>query len=930
MRWTYVMIAVIALSFSTCCKRPRPPVTPPVVTDQVAGPVQMVNDLAGLRFERLGNPVLRWDHLPPLSAPAERPHKLLVIMVEFADRGFDRFAGEADQGDKLAAWYQELLFDDKYQRVDTLSHYYRTQSLGAYHLVGQVLPPIRLSQPRAAYGSPSRPAGGGWRNDTDPEGMVEEALTLAGKQHGDVTWADFDRWDPKDFDGDGVYDEPDGYLDHFVLVFAGGGQASCQRLNKIAEVLTPNVGTEAFAELDARQRDCVDRLWPHRFSVQKREGQGPTIAGTVNRLGGAPLNANMWIRDYNMQSEYIGPATFIHEFAHSIGLPDIYSRTSSNSTGGWDVMSATAEPSPQNLSAWSRLMLGWLKPEVITPPDFGGAAAGSIYLGDLDAAADGSNPRAAMVVLPPKQRKIDLGGLPVSSGQAALYSGQGNELNRRAELSVDLSGASGALELAFDAWWEIEAGWDFAYLETSIDGGKSWRRRVPGDRKFMPAKHGHDGKASVPGFTGLSGDYDGDNKNESNSACDPKVKLAHGEDQATAAKSPCLTPSWVKPRFDISDLAGKKALIRWRYFTDGAAVMRGLMIDNVTVTGVAIAGDFESEIAAPWQVDGFSLSPGHHDILVPHFYLLEYRDPYIGMSPEQYRYDSALAQSSPIFYYDVAGKRMRAVSVSSRRGVVVWYFNGAYAWSENDPAINGPGKGYLLAVDSHPHEISLPGFTNWLEGSPERADTRYEIQGADAQTALRTAYFETVCFVRNPSYLPKGGVAADYTPSVAPECGKSPAPVGAITVDGQKLIYGYQLNNDYLPGEARDPFRKAGELVDTKTRDGKTTYRMRDVSLRYMHTQDSPFWYEPFAEGTTHYDVTATGLVVNATYPHPAQPRFDDTATPMNVKLPFGNVDLPKAGFAFEVAAPGADAPAGVRVKVSFEWGKPAAAAPAQ
>ena len=118
----------------------------------------------------------------------------------------------------------------------------------------------------------------------------------------------------------------------------------------------------------------------------------------------------------------------------------------------------------------------------------------------------------------------------------------------------------------------------------------------------MPAKHGHDGKDSLPGFTGLSGDYDGDNKNESNSACDPTVKLAHGEDQATAKKSPCLTPSWVKPRFDISDLAGHQALIRWRYFTDGAAVMRGVMIDNVTVTGVTVAGDFESAIAEAWQI----------------------------------------------------------------------------------------------------------------------------------------------------------------------------------------------------------------------------------------------------------------------------------------------------------------------------------------
>ena len=32
-----------------------------------------------------------------------------------------------------------------------------------------VLPPIKLSKPRAEYGLPTRPEGGMWRNDRDPE-----------------------------------------------------------------------------------------------------------------------------------------------------------------------------------------------------------------------------------------------------------------------------------------------------------------------------------------------------------------------------------------------------------------------------------------------------------------------------------------------------------------------------------------------------------------------------------------------------------------------------------------------------------------------------------------------------------------------------------------------------------------------------------------
>jgi bacillopeptidase F (M6 metalloprotease family) len=313
--------------------------------------------------------------------------------------------------------------------------------------------------------------------------------------------------------------------------------------------------------------------------------------------------------------------------------------------------------------------------------------------------------------LPPKTLKLELTKLPRAAGTSALYSGQGNELNRTAELRVDLTKIekAAAIELSFDAWWEIEGGWDFAYVETSMDEGRTWTRRLPRDRAHMPAKHGHDGKNTLPGFTGLSGDLDGDGKNESNPACDAKAELAHGEDQAGQEKSPCLIPTWVRPSFDLSDLGGSRARIRLRYYTDLAAVMRGMLIDNVTLTGTAVDGDFEDADMPGWHIDGFARSPGRHELLVPHYYLLEYRDPYAG--PEDaHRYDSALAQPAYRFYYDAAKKTMNAVEVRTRPGLVAWYYNGEYAWSENDPAINGPGKGYLLALDANPNEIPLPGM----------------------------------------------------------------------------------------------------------------------------------------------------------------------------------------------------------------------------
>jgi M6 family metalloprotease-like protein len=893
---------------------------PAAVTPKQDERARMVRELAALHFDKLGNPVLRWDYINKVSASKERPHKLLVVLVEFADRGFERFRGKRQQGKKLAAFYEEQLFDDTYSRVNTLSHYYYDQSGGRYHVTGQVLTPIKLSKPRAAYGMPKRPAGGAWRNDADPEGMVEEALQLAAKKFPKLSWSDFDRWDPKDYDGDGNLDEPDGYLDHFVLVFAGGGQASCQVLNELDSVFTPNAKMDAIKKLTRRQRECATRLWPHRFSVQKREGQGPVIDGKVNRLGGVPLSKSLWAFDYNMQSEYIGPPTFIHEFGHSIGLPDIYSRTSSNSTGAWEVMSGTADESPQSLSAWSRLMLGWLTPKVVVPPRFGGDKEATVNLRTLDAAPSKSGAEGAvMVVLPPKKRVIDLTPLPAASKTTALYSGQGNELNRAATVSLDLTGVSSEkIALSFDAWWEIEAGWDFAYFEVSVDGGKTWKRRVPIDRRFMPAKHGHDGQSSLPGFTGLSGDLDGDGKNESNAGCDPKKKIAHGEDKAAAKKSFCLAPTFVRVSFDLSDLRGKKVQARVRYFTDTAAVMRGILIDNVTLDGGKLSEDFEGTIGPAWKLGGWSKSTGRHEVLVPHYYLLEYRDPY-AKSGSKYRYDRTLARTYYRFYYDPVGKRMMAAVVRNRPGVVAWYYNGAWAWSENDPGDNGPGEGFLLTLDSNPNEIPLPGWESWLKGSAAESDTHYETKDPKAQQALERSYFQTICYVRNRAYMPAGKIPRKLRPR---RCNLRRAPLGRLRVNGKPLMYDYRVRNDYLPGPKRARYEGAGELVEVRTRKKKKIYRLRMRSMRFLGTQDNPFSATPFPDGITFYQVKGRKLVKVASRTYPARARFDDSEPRkwQNPKLPFGGVAVPKEGFSFEVVEPGKSAPAGTSATVKLHW----------
>ena len=131
-------------------------------------------------------------------------------------------------------------------------------------------------------------------------------------------------------------DEPDGYLDHFILIVAGKGQSSCNGLYKLGEKLNTNAASDAVLGLNQAERDCADRIWPHRFALSQNLDRGPQVGGRMNVRGGVDIGTGLWVLDYNMQSEYTDPSTFIHEFGHSLGLPDIYARSTNNSTASWE------------------------------------------------------------------------------------------------------------------------------------------------------------------------------------------------------------------------------------------------------------------------------------------------------------------------------------------------------------------------------------------------------------------------------------------------------------------------------------------------------------------------------------------------------------------------------------------------------------------
>jgi len=346
-----------------------------------------------------------------------------------------------------------------------------------------------------------------------------------------------------------------------------------------------------------------------------------------------------------------------------------------------------------------------------------------------------------------------------------------------------------------------------------------------------------------------------------------------------------------------------------------AAVEDGALIDNVRVPALGFQDNFEGEAFQGWTVDGFSLSGGSHDILVPHYYLLEYRDPYIDYA-SAYNYDKSLVGPGFTFFRNPDNDEMQAVDFRYRSGVLLWYYNGSYLWSQNEPSQFGPGNGFLLLVDPNPQEFDLAGVPESYY--QDDAGWRFYEFGDDAQPMLQNAFLDVMCFQRRPEYYP-----VDISEAERERCeGVTTPPGESVRYNDRPLMYSYTLGNEVLPGEAREAYKSMGSLYDYRVGKNGISYRLYDRLLRNNHSGDAAFSLEPFPVGLQYYRIADNTLVPAQTLPYPTISTFSD-ADPsryLNPHLPFGSAAIPNEGLSFQLAPPGATAPEQARVKVYFKW----------
>lgn len=254
---------------------------------------------------------------PDLRFPAYGDQKAIVILVEYTDVKFkSTYQGGVTPADYFTRMLNEDGFSD-YGGTGSAAQFFRENSGNHFRPEFDVYGPLTLEHNQAYYGGNDW-----WGNDQNPGAMVKEACD----QLDDIV-------DFNDYDRDN-----DGVVDNVFIFYAGMGEAS---------------------------GGSASTVWPHSWNMSSA-GFSPsevTYDGVQVYTYGC---SNEW-----EGSRPDGVGTFVHEFSHVIGLPDLYatSYTSSFTPGSWSALDYgpynNNGMTPPNYGAFERYALGWLKPREI-------------------------------------------------------------------------------------------------------------------------------------------------------------------------------------------------------------------------------------------------------------------------------------------------------------------------------------------------------------------------------------------------------------------------------------------------------------------------------------------------------------------------------------------------------------------------------------
>ncbi|MFD4204358.1 immune inhibitor A domain-containing protein [Micromonospora tulbaghiae] len=330
----------------------------------------------------------------------------------------------------------------------TMHNMYLEMSKNAYTVDGQASPWITVPHSEGWYAASRcfQDENGNWvagreqsmnGHPDNPQGagrLATDAIDALAAADPNFPWADYDIEDQSDRDGDGNYHEPDGVIDHLVLVHANQGKSRGGG----------DVG--------------IYSVWAHSSTVTG----GYTIPGT-----------NLKVSNYIVQPEDAGVGVFAHEFGHDLGLPDLYD-TSGNADSDvdfWDLMASGSHSGeifqalPTHMGLWDKWVLGWAEPKTFGPGD----RAKLVKLGQTSRTPVGTED-GIKIDLPDKVISL---ATPHSGGNMWYSGADQNWADVKLSRTVTVPNAADA---KFWMWnnYVIEADWDFGFVEVSTDGGATW------------------------------------------------------------------------------------------------------------------------------------------------------------------------------------------------------------------------------------------------------------------------------------------------------------------------------------------------------------------------------------------------------------------------------------------------------------------------
>lgn len=387
-----------------------------------------------------------------------RKDKVLVLLVEYADfkhNNIDKEPGYMYSNDFNQEHYEKMLFGnepftlDDGSKIETFKQYYEEQSGGSYTVDGTVTKWLTVPGKAADYGADAA-TGHDNKGPKGPRDLVKDALKAAVDSGLDLS--QFDQFDQYDVNGDGNQNQPDGLIDHLMIIHAGVGQ----------EAGGGKLGDDA--------------IWSHRWTVGPKPFQIEGTQAKVPYWGG-----KMAAFDYTIEPEDGAVGVFAHEYGHDLGLPDEYDTQYSGqgepveawsimSGGSWAGKIAGTTPtslSPQNKEFFQKTIGGnWAN---IVEVDYEKLNKGIGLATYLDQSVTKSDrPGLIRVNLPDKDVKT----IAPAFGKQYYYSTKGDDLHTKMETPLfDLTNATNA-KFDFKSLYEIEAEYDFLEVHAVTEDGQ--------------------------------------------------------------------------------------------------------------------------------------------------------------------------------------------------------------------------------------------------------------------------------------------------------------------------------------------------------------------------------------------------------------------------------------------------------------------------